>query len=103
MGRITPSFRQQFQNLIEELKESSGFQNTLISREHKNAFDLLLKDAWSAEDAAMANSGIPCVMDALNLMANVHNKKCVEELRRKLQELERVLKENLEKNDEEAT
>jgi hypothetical protein len=103
MGRITPSFRQQFQKLIEELKESSGFQDTLISREHKKAFDLLLKDAWSAEDAAMANSGIPCVMDALNLMANVHNKKCVEELRRKLQELERVLKENLEKNEEEAT
>jgi hypothetical protein len=51
----------------------------------------------------MANSGIPCVMDALNLMANVHNKKCVEELKRKLQELERVLKENLEKNEEEAT
>jgi hypothetical protein len=103
MGRITPSFRQQFQKLIEELKENSGFQDTLINREHKKAFDLLLKDAWSAEDAAMANSGIPCVMDALNLMANVHNKKNVEELRRKLQELEHILKGTLEKNEEEAT
>ncbi|MEE8571177.1 MAG: hypothetical protein V3S97_09335 [Candidatus Bathyarchaeia archaeon] len=101
-GHMTPSFRQQFQKLIEELKESSAFQNTLISREHKKAFNLLLKDAWSAEDVAMANSGIPCVMDALNLMANVHNKKCVEELRQKLQELESVLKENLEKKEEES-
>ncbi len=99
MGRITPSFRQQFQKLIAELKESSGFQNTLISREHQAAFDLLLKDAWSAEDAAMANAGIPCVLDALNLMANVHNKTCIEELRRKLQELERLLLESRERRD----
>lgn len=99
MGRITPSFRRQFQSLIKELKGSNGFHNNLLSPEHRKAFDLLLKDAWSAEDAALSNSGIPCVLDALNLMANVHNKKCVEELRKKVLELEKVLKEQNEKKE----
>jgi len=90
-GQITLSFRQQFHQLINNLKKSSGFQNTLINLEHKKAFDLLLEEAWSAESAAMAQSGIPCIMDITNLMANVHNKKCNEELKRKLAELERVL------------
>jgi hypothetical protein len=99
MGRITPSFRQQFKLLIEELRRSNGFQNTLLSLEHKKALDMLLKEAWSAEDAAMSNSGIPCVLDILNLMANVHNKKCVEELRKKVLELEIFLKEQNEKKE----
>jgi hypothetical protein len=105
MGRITPSFRQQFHKVIEELRRSSGFQNRLINLEHKKAFDLLLKEAWSAENAAMSTSGIPCVTDILNLMANVHNKKCtetnmkhieynkkcIEKLKGKLRELEYIL------------
>ena len=99
MGRITPSFRQQFKSLIEELKRSSGFLNTLLSLEHKKAFNLLLKDAWSAESAALTTSRIPCVLDALNLMANVHNKKCIEELRKKILELESFLKEQSEKKE----
>lgn len=91
MGRITPSFRQQFHQLIDNLKKSSGFQHTLINLEHKKAFDLLLEEAWSAESAAMSRSGIPCILDIANLMANIHNKKCNEELKRKLAELERIL------------
>lgn len=97
MGHVTPSFRKRFQSLVEELKGSDGFQNTLIKLEHKQAFDLLLKEAWSAEDAAMSNSGIPCLMDVLNLIANVHNKKCVEELKKKVVKLERFLKEKEDK------
>ena len=81
------------------------FQSTLINLEHKKALDLLLKEAWSAENAAVSNSGIPCIIDILNLMANVHNKKCnennlkrietnnkgIEELKEKLRELEHIL------------
>lgn len=91
MGRITPSFRQQFHKLIKKLRRSSGFQNTLINLEHKKAFDQLLKEAWSTENAAMANSGIPCLMDVLNLMANIHNKKCIEELRKLVLEHDKSL------------
>lgn len=93
MGRITPSFRQLFRKQIAELKSRRGFQNSLLSREHRKALDLLLKDAWSAENAALSNSCIPYVLDALNLMANVHNKKCIKELEKEILELESHLKE----------
>ena len=93
MGRITPSFRQLFKKQIAELKSKRGFQNSLLSREHRRALDLLLKNAWSAESAALSNSYIPYVQDALNLMANVHNKKCIKELEKEILDLERLLKE----------
>ena len=91
MGRITPSFRQLYHRQIEDLKKTSGFQNTLLDRKHREAFDLLIRDAWSPEDAALSNAGVPCTLDILNLMANVHNKKCIEELGQKIRELEQQL------------
>ena len=97
MGRITPSFRQLFKRQIAELKKRQGFQNSLMSREHKKAFDLLLKDAWSAESAALSNSCIPYVLDTLNLMANVHNRRCIEEVEKEILALENLLKERNER------
>jgi hypothetical protein len=76
MSRITPYFRQLYQRQIEELKKSAGFQDTLLDQEHRQAFDLLLRDVGSSEGAAISNAGVPCVLDILNLMANVHAKKC---------------------------
>jgi hypothetical protein len=35
----------------------------------------------------MANAGITVVLDNMNLMANVDNKKCIEELRKKILKL----------------
>ncbi|MBO3803123.1 MAG: hypothetical protein JTT11_04510 [Candidatus Brockarchaeota archaeon] len=86
MGRITPSFRQLFESQVEGLRKN--FQNALLDPKHREAFNLLLKEAWSAEGHAMSNSGVPVTLDAMNLMANVHNRKCVAELRRALEELE---------------
>jgi hypothetical protein len=97
MGRITPSFRQSFQKQIEELRRSNGFQNTLLDLSHKEALDSLIEQAWSPEGAAMSNSGIPCVLDVLNLMANVHNKKTSEALCRRIEELEKRLNDLSEK------
>ena len=88
MGRITPSFRQLYLEYVKRLKRQSGFQDTLLDPDHRRAFDLLLKEAWSAENAAMANAGIPCITDIMNLMANVHNTKCIEDLRQKILKLE---------------
>ena len=96
MGHITPSFRQKAQRQNSELKKSRGFQNSLIKFEHKKAVDLLVKEAWSAEDTAMSNSGIPYVLDVFNLRANVHTKRCNEKLRRKFEKLESILKNMLE-------
>ena len=93
MGRITPSFRQLYQRQVEELRRADGFQNTLLDLEHRRALDQLIKEAWSTENAALSNSGIPCVLDILNLMANVHNKKCNEALRSQIERLEQRLDE----------
>jgi len=44
---------------------------------HKNAFELLLKEAWNPEEAAMGNSTLPTVCDKLNIMASIHNRKII--------------------------
>ena len=93
MGRITPSFRQLYHGQIEELRKRSGFQNMLLDLENSKALDSLIKEAWSPEGAAMAQANIPAVLDAMNLMANVHNKKTSEVLRRRIEELEKRLED----------
>ena len=44
---------------------------------HKSAFDLLLKEAWNPEQAAMGNSTLPTISDKLNVMASIHNRKLI--------------------------
>jgi len=91
MGRITPSFRQRYEEAINELKTS--YQNALIDLGHREAFNLLLKEAWCVEQAAMGNSNLPTVVDALNITANIHNRKLIEALRRRLEEQEKAIQE----------
>ena len=45
MGRITPSFRQLYEEIISELR--TELQAVLVDLGHKGAFDLLLKEAWN--------------------------------------------------------
>jgi len=33
----------------------------------------------------MSNANVPYVLDNMNFMTNVHNRKCIEQLRRKIQ------------------
>jgi transcriptional regulatory protein LevR len=40
----------------------------LVDLGHKSAFDLLLKEAWNPEVAAMGNSTLPTVLDKLNVI-----------------------------------
>ena len=72
----------------------NSFYKTLSDPNHQQAFDQLLKEAWSREGAAMANSGIPYILDIINLMASVHNKRCVEELRKLVIEHDTRLRED---------
>jgi len=83
MGRITPSFRQLFLSEVDELKRS--FYKALLDPDHREAFNLLVR-AWCSEDTAMSFASIPCILDNMNLLANVHNKKCIEELRKRIKE-----------------
>lgn len=91
MGRITPSARQLYQETVDDLRRQ--YRSALIDSSHREAFDLLLKDAWEAEQAAMANANLPVVIDRLNLTANVHNRKLLESLNRELQKHETLIKD----------
>ncbi|MGA7368392.1 MAG: hypothetical protein WBX01_04635 [Nitrososphaeraceae archaeon] len=84
MGRITPSFRQLYEETIAELK--SELQAAMVDLGHKSAFDLMLKDAWNREQAAMGNSTLPTVCDKLNLVASIHNRKLTAAMSRELKD-----------------
>jgi phage-related minor tail protein len=91
MGRITPSFRQLYEETISELR--TELQAALVDLSHKNAFDLLLKEAWNPEQAAMGNSTLPTVSDKLNVMASIHNRKLIAVLTKWLKEKDREIEE----------
>ena len=60
---------------------------------HKSAFDLLLKEAWNPEQAAMGNSTLPTVSDKLNVMASIHNRKLIAVLAKELKEKDNEIEE----------
>ena len=91
MGRITPSFRQLYEETVSELR--TELQAALVDLSHKNAFDLLLKEAWNPEQAAMGNSTLPTVTDKLNMMASIHNRKLIAVLSKRLKEKDREIEE----------
>src|ERR687892_2147577 len=91
MGRITPSFRQLYEETVAELK--SELQSAMVDLGHKSAFDLILKDAWSREQAAMGNSTLPTVCDKLNLIASIHNRKLTAAMARELKEKDVKMKQ----------
>ena len=91
MGRITPSFRQLYEETISELR--TELQAALVDLSHKSAFDLLLKEAWNPEQAAMGNSTLPTVSDKLNVMASIHNRKLIAVLSKGLKEKDREVEE----------
>ena len=91
MGRITPSFRQLYEETISEMR--TELQAALVDLNHKSAFDLLLKEAWNPEQAAMGNSTLPTVSDKLNVMASIHNRKLIAILTSVLKEKDREIEE----------
>jgi hypothetical protein len=95
MGRISPSFRQLYEETISELKME--LQAALVDLGHKNAFDLLLKEAWNPEQAAIGNSTLPTVCDKLNVMASIYNRKLIAALARELNQKDVIIKKLEEK------
>lgn len=91
MGRITPSFRQLYEETISEMR--TELQAALVDLNHKSAFDLLLKEAWNPEQAAMGNSTLPTVSDKLNVMASIHNRKLIAILTKGLKEKDQEIEE----------
>jgi hypothetical protein len=66
-------------------------QAALVDLGHKSAFDLLLKEAWNSEQAAMGNSTLPTVCDKLNIMITIHNRKLLAALVRQLNERDSII------------
>ena len=91
MGRIIPSFRQLYEETISELR--TELQAALVDLAHKAAFDLLLKEAWNPEQAAMGNSTLPTVSDKLNVMASIHNRKLIAALAKELKQKDSEIQE----------
>ncbi len=91
MGRITPSFRQLYEETVAELK--SELQSAMVDLGHKSAFDMILKDAWNREQAAMGNSTLPTVCDKLNLIASIHNRKLTAAMARELKDKDIKIKQ----------
>jgi hypothetical protein len=91
MGRITPSFRQLYEETVAELK--SELQSAMVDLGHKSAFDSILKDAWSREQAAMGNSTLPTVCDKLNLIAAIHNRKLTSAMAREMKDKDLKIKQ----------
>jgi hypothetical protein len=44
---------------------------------HKSVVEILLKEAWYPEVAAMGNSTLPTVLDKLNVMSTIHLRKLI--------------------------
>jgi len=75
MGRIVPPFRQLYQETVSDL--TTELKGALVDLGHKSAFDLLLKEAWNPEVAALGNSTLPTVCDKLNVMSTIHLRKLI--------------------------
>ena len=53
-------------------------RNCFVDDSHKDAFDLLYREAWRPEEAAMGNSTLPTVLDKLCMVANINTRKLIE-------------------------
>jgi hypothetical protein len=91
MGRITPPFRQSYQDLLDKLRRN--YVELLRDLEHREGFDQLVREAWDREYAAMGNAELPSILDALNLTANIYNKGEIEKLKKMLEERDDKIKE----------
>src|SRR6478609_6843803 len=76
MGRLTPSFRTVYSEVLYDLRKE--MRNCFVDISHKDAFDLLYREAWRPEEAAMGNSTLPTVLDKLCIVANINTRKLIE-------------------------
>jgi hypothetical protein len=78
LGRLTPSFRQIYSEVLDDLRRE--IRNALVDPDNKKAFNLLYKEVWYPEEAAMGNSSLPTVLDKLCMVANINVRKLINEL-----------------------
>ena len=91
MGRLTPSFRTVYSEVLDDLRKE--IRNCFVDLNHKEAFDLLYKEAWRPEEAAMGNSNLPTVLDKLCMVANINTRKLIEIIKAELKIRETKIEE----------
>ena len=107
MGRLTPSFRTVYAEVLDDLRKE--MRNCFVDLSHKEAFDLLYKEAWRPEEAAMGNSNLPTVLDKLCMVANINTRKLIETIKgeiklkeTKIQELAQMIDSLQHKIDDQS-
>jgi hypothetical protein len=83
--------RELFHEYLRLLQRTAGFRDTLLEMKYQDAFDLLVTEAWHSEENAILTTELPSIMDAMNLLANISNKRIFETLRKTVEELEQTL------------
>jgi hypothetical protein len=91
MGRLTPSFRTVYSEVLDDLRKE--MRNCFVDVTHKEAFDLLYKEAWRPEEAAMGNSMLPTVLDKLCMVANINSRKLIEVIKAEIKLKETKIEE----------
>ena len=82
MGRLTPSFRTVYSEVLYDLRKE--MRNCFVEVTDKDAFDLLYKEAWRPEEAAMGNSTLPTVLDKLCMVVNINTRKFIAVIKAKI-------------------
>ena len=72
-GKINTIFRTVYSEVLDDLRKE--MRNCFVDLSRKEAFQLLYKEAWRPEEAAMGNSTLPTVLDKLCMVANINAKK----------------------------
>ncbi|UCH37282.1 MAG: hypothetical protein JSV76_06285 [Candidatus Bathyarchaeota archaeon] len=83
--------RELFHEYLRLLQRTAGFRDTLLEVKYQNAFDRLVIEAWHSEENAILTTEIPSIMDTLNLLANISNKRIFEMLQKTVEDLEQKL------------
>ena len=85
-------------------------RNCFVDLSHKESFDLLYREAWRPEEAAMGNSNLPTVLDKLCMVANINARKLIEMIKveikireNKIQQLEEMIESLEQKINEQAS
>jgi RecA/RadA recombinase len=90
LGRITRSFRRQFEEELRELEASyvKGLRDVKL----QEAFNGLV-EVWGSEQGAMSVSHVPTVLDLMHLTAILDNRKRINEMAARLEEIRVRLEE----------
>jgi len=90
MGRLTVPFRVKFNEKIAMLRKL--FQKALVDDERREAFNKII-EAWGVEAHAMSYLNLPTMMEAMLLTAVVDNRREIELIKRRIEELKKIVEE----------